>query len=206
MSVFGWSTNACCLLQSQFNPGNDIGLPFSFSVRQNGFSLRGCTLRISVDTRYLFFQSALSSLTCPHRLLYPVCFLQCESVRVRTYNAKLEWSSKGRIHHIMPIAADSGRGLGVFNPPPLQCVAVRKRGSYWSPLPLLSSPDFSALNGVLHYTWCSWSSPVQGLNCKHQGWLRTVHYTSSCRLLSTGSFCRVCHFCSGFTNDMTCKG
>ncbi len=186
MSVFGWSTNACSLVQSQFNPGNDIGLPFSFSVRQNRFPLRGCRLRISVDrTWYLFFQAALCSVTCPHRLLCSVCFFSVWKCQGKTYNAKLKRSRwKGRIHHIMPIAANSGRGLGVFNPPPHQCVAVRKRGSYWSPLPLLSSPDFSALNGVLHYTWCSRSSPVQGLNSKHQGWLCTVHYTSSCRLLS----------------------
>lgn len=91
----------------------------------------------------------------------------------------------------MPIAADTGRGLGGFNPPPLQCVAVRKRGSYWSPLPLLSSLDFSALNGVLHYTRCSQSSLVQGLKCMHRGWHCTVHYTSSaqCFLILQFAFC-----------------
>lgn len=66
---------------------------------------------------------------------------KCQS---NTCNAKWESSiCKRRIHHIMATATDSGRGFGVFNPPPLQCVAVRKRDSYWSPLPLSSSPDFS---------------------------------------------------------------
>lgn len=83
-----WMEYKCLLfgsaVQSQFNPGNDIGLPFSFSVCQNRFSLRGCRLWISVViTWYLFFQAALCSVTCPHRLLYSVCFLQCTSVRVR---------------------------------------------------------------------------------------------------------------------------
>lgn len=141
----------------------------------------------------MFFQAALCSVTCPHRLLYSV-FSSEQMCLVKTYNAKWESSYwKGRIHHIMPIAADSGRGLGAFNPPPLQCVAVRKRGSYWSPLPLLSSPDFSALNGVLHYTlYCSWFSPVQGLNCMHGGWHCTVHYTSCCHACAC-SFCNM-HF------------
>lgn len=89
--------------------------------------------------------------------------MHCKSVRVICY-AKWELSRwTGGIYHIMPIAADTGGGLGGFNPPPLQCVAVRKRGSYWSPPPPLSSSDFSALNGVLHYTRDSRSSLVQGL-------------------------------------------
>ena len=160
---------------------------------QNRFSVSGCRLWMSRDrTWYLHFQAALCSVTCPHVLLYTVCSLQCKSVRVRLVRPNGN-QVNGRIHHIMPIAADSGRRLGVFNPPPLQCVAVRKRGSYWSPLPLSSSPDFFALNGVLHYTCCSWSSPVQGLNCMHGGWHCTVHCTSSRRLLSACSFCRL-HF------------
>lgn len=65
-------------------------------------------------------------------------------------------------HHIVPVAALTGL---VWNPPPLWSVAVRKKVSGWSPLPLSSSPDFPALNGVLHYTRCSRSSPVQGLSC-----------------------------------------
>lgn len=43
-----WMEHKCLLfgstVQSQFNPGNDIGLPFSFSVCQNRFSVRGCRL------------------------------------------------------------------------------------------------------------------------------------------------------------------
>lgn len=34
-----------------------------------------------------------------------------------------------------------------------------------APSPCRAPPDFPALNGVLHYTRCSRSSPVQGLSC-----------------------------------------
>lgn len=83
----------------------------------------------------------------------------------------------------MPIAAVSRRGLGVFNPPPLQCVAVRKRGSYWSPLPLLSSPDFFALNGVLHYTCCL-LMVLSSSRVKLHAW----------GLILQSAFCRVAYF------------
>lgn len=190
--VFGVQMLVVWTVPSQFNPGNDVGLPCSFSVCQS----RICRIL----TLNMLSQAALCSVTCPH-----YHYTLCVFFAVKVSGESSSW--KGRIHHIMPTAADSGRGLGVFNPPPLQCVAVRKRGSYWSPLPLSSSPDFSALNGVLHYACCSpWSSPVQGLNCMHRGWHCTVRYTSDCRLRSACSFCRVrlvgiCHFCSSFTND-----
>lgn len=148
----------------------------SLSLWQKRFSLRGCRLWIGVDiTWYFYFQAAFCSLAYP-QVIVQLIFSLVKKFQYKVYNAKWELSWNWRIHHIMPIAADSERGLGVFNPPPLQCVAVRKRDSYWSPLPLSSSPDFSTLNGILHYTCCSWSSPVQGLNCMHWGWHCTVHY------------------------------
>lgn len=43
----------------------------------------------------------------------------------------------------------------------------------------------------LHYTCCSWLSPVQGLNCTHWGWHCTLLYTSNCQRLRASSFCSV---------------
>lgn len=155
-----WMKHKCLLfwsaVQSQLNPANHIGLPFCFSVCHNRFFLRGCRLWSCVArTWYTFFQAALCSVTNSH-----VHFPLSNSVRLkpRMPNAN-QVAGRQRIHHIITQFCKLQEEVlvCVFEPSPTPvCVAVRKRGSYLEPPPPVElSSDFSALNGVLHYTFCS---------------------------------------------------
>lgn len=158
-------------------------------------------------TWYLLFQAALCSLTCPLRSLYSVCSLQCISVRVRPVmpNGNQVFAREGSIT-LWPLLQTQEEGL-VFLTLPHSSVWLSGRETLiGAPSPcraLLTSP----LNGVLHYICYPWSSPVQGLDCMHQGWQcivqRPLTVTSQYLLILQFAFCRVCHFLNSLHNFST---
>lgn len=83
---------------------------------------------------------------------------------------------------LCPLLQFQEEGL-VFSTLPHCSVWLSGRGSYWSPLPLLSSPDFFALNGVLHYTCCL-LMVLSSSRVKLHAW----------GLILQSAFCRVAYF------------